>query len=84
MAPNPGPSKIVDWEPVLGWGRTRPLAIPNSAKVQVGVRVHTAQWRGIVSALASAWPVFPEVTHRDPGPGGGGIFPLGELLSLAL
>ena len=36
LAPNPGPSKIVNWEPGLGWGRTRPLAVPNSTEVQVG------------------------------------------------
>ena len=29
-APNPGSSKIVNWGPGLGWGRTRPLAVPNS------------------------------------------------------
>ena len=37
LAPNPGPSKIVNWEPGLGWGRTRPLAVPNSTEVQVGL-----------------------------------------------
>ena len=56
QARNPGPSKIVNWGPGLGWGRTRPLAVPNSSEVQVGLRVPTPQWRGIVSVPASAWP----------------------------
>ena len=30
--------------------------MPNSTEVQVGLRVPTPQWRGIVSAPASAWP----------------------------
>ena len=47
--------------------------MPNSTEVQVGLRVPTSQWRGIVSAPASAWPapgvclvldpVFAEVVH---------------------
>ena len=28
LALYPGPSKIVNWEPGLGWGWTRPLAVP--------------------------------------------------------
>ena len=56
LAPNSGPSKIVNWEPGLGWGRTRPLAVPNSTEVQVGLQVPTPLWKGIVSAPASAWP----------------------------
>ena len=66
LAPNPGPSKIVNWEPGLGWGRTRPLAVPNSTGVQVGLRVPTPQWRGIVSAPASAWPGFRNLSSARP------------------
>ena len=66
LAPNPGPSKIVNWEPGLGWGRTRPLAMPNSTEVQVGLRVPTPQWRGIVSAPASAWPGFRSLSSAGP------------------
>ena len=66
LAPNPGPSKIVNWEPGLGWGRTRPLAVPNSTEVQVGLWVPTPQWRGIVSAPASAWPGFRSLSSARP------------------
>ena len=83
LAPNPGPSKIVNWEPGLGWGRTRPLAVPNSTGVQVGLWVPTPQWRGIVSAPASAsgvclalGPEFPEVARRGPSLNwSGGAYP---------
>ena len=50
ISTQPNPSKIVNWEPGLGWGRTRPLAVPNSTGVQVGLWVSTPQWRGIVNA----------------------------------
>ena len=75
LAPNPGPSKIVNWGPGLGRGRARPLAVPNSTEVQVRLWVPTPQCRGIVSAPASVWlglasgvclvlgPEFPEVPH---------------------
>ena len=63
LAPNPGPSKIVNWEPGLGWGTTRPLAVPNSAEVQVGFRVPTPQ---CVSAPASAWPGFRSLSSARP------------------
>ena len=63
---NPGPSKIVNWEPGLGWGRTRPLAVPNSTEVQVGLWVPTPQWRGIVSAPASAWSGFRSLSSARP------------------
>ena len=66
LAPNPGPSKIVNWEPGLGWGRTRPLAVPNSTEVQVGLRVPTPQWSGIVSAPASAWPGSRSLSSARP------------------
>ena len=47
LAPsNPGLSKIVSWWPGLGWGRTRPLAVPNSTEVQLGLRVLTHHSRG--------------------------------------
>ena len=59
-------SKIVNWEPGLRWGRTRPLAVPNSAEVQVGLRVVTPQWRGIVSAPSSAWPSFRSLSSARP------------------
>ena len=74
LAPNPSPSKIVNSGPGLGWGKTRPLAVPNSTEVQVGLWVPTPQWRGIVSAPMSAWPgsrsllalgpAFLEVAHK--------------------
>ena len=68
LALNPGPSKIVNWEPGLGWVRTRPLAVPNSTEAQLGLRVPTPQWvlgppSGVCLALG---PVFPEVAHRGP------------------
>ena len=66
LAPNPGPSKIVNWGPGLGWGRTRPLAVPNSSEVHVGLRVPTPQWRGIVSAPASAWPGSRSLSSARP------------------
>ena len=66
LAPNPGPSKIVNWEPSLGCGRTRPLAVPNSTEIQVGLQVPTPQWRGIVSAPASAWPGFRSLSSARP------------------
>ena len=93
LAPNPGPSKIVNRGPSLGWGRTRPLVVPNSSEVHVGLRVPTPQCRGIVSAPASAWPgsrslslalgpVFPEVVHRGPSLiWSGGAYPVRELLT---
>ena len=33
--PTQATSKIVNWGPGLGWGRTRPLAVPNSTEVCV-------------------------------------------------
>ena len=66
LAPNPGPSKIVNWGPGLGWRRTRPLAVPNSTEVHVGLRGSTPQWRGIVSAPASAWPGFRSLSSARP------------------
>ena len=66
LAPNPGPSKILNWGPGLGWGRTRPLAMPNSTEVQVRLPVPTPQWRGIVSAPASAWPGSRSLSSARP------------------
>ena len=52
LAPNPGPSKTVNLGP-SGWGKTRPLAVPSSTEVQVGLWVAITQWRGIVCVPAS-------------------------------
>ena len=38
LGTQPGPSKTVNWGPGLGWGRTRPLAVPNSSEVHVGLQ----------------------------------------------
>ena len=55
LAPNPGPSTIVNWVAGSGWGRTRPLAVLNSTELQVELWVPTPQWKAcIVSAPASA------------------------------
>ena len=70
--------------------------MPNSAKIQVGLRVPTPQWRGMsvllrVLGLASGvclalGPEFPEIAHRGPSLNwsGGGISPLGELLTVVV
>ena len=91
LAPNPGPSKIVNWEPGLGWGRTRPLAVPISTEVQVGLSVPTPHCQCSCECLAQLQefvyialdPVFSEVAHRGPSLNwsGGGISPLWELVT---
>ena len=45
LAPYPGPRKIVNWEPGLGWGWTRPLAvlIPLRSRWDFGCPHHS--WR---------------------------------------
>ena len=42
LAPNPGPSETVNWEPTLGWGRTRPLAVPRITGDHTTVKGHSS------------------------------------------
>ena len=54
----PGPSKKLNQVPGLGWRSRRPQGIPNILRYWWDFGCPHHSWRGIVSALAGAWPSF--------------------------